>query len=51
MKKFTRDRVVPMISASVSCEILGSVGSGLAWPYRAISSSVRARRFSLELKS
>ena len=24
MKKFTRDRVVPIISASVSCEIFGS---------------------------
>jgi hypothetical protein len=27
-KKFTRDRVVPTISASVSCEILGSVRMG-----------------------
>ena len=32
MKKFTRERVAPIISASVSCEIFGSVrwGFGLA---------------------
>ena len=32
MKKFTRERVAPIISASVSCEIFGSVrvGIGLA---------------------
>src|SRR5205807_8127088 len=50
MKKFTRERVAPIISASVSCGIRGStrwVWSGL--PYRASSSSVRASRFSLEL--
>jgi hypothetical protein len=51
MKKFTRARVAPIISASVSCEIFGSVRWGLTWPYRASSSSVRASRFSLELNS
>ena len=30
MKKFTRDRVVPIISASVSGEIFGIFRSGLA---------------------
>ena len=30
MKKFTRERVAPIISASVSCEIFGSVRCGLA---------------------
>ena len=30
MKKFTRDRVVPIISASVSCEIFGSTRCGLS---------------------
>jgi hypothetical protein len=29
MKKFTRDRVVPTISDSVSCEIFGTVWRGL----------------------
>jgi hypothetical protein len=32
MKKFTRERVAPIISASVSCEILGNVRCGLVWP-------------------
>ncbi len=32
MKKFTRDRVVPTISASVSCETCGSLRSGWPWP-------------------
>ena len=30
MKKLTRDRVVPIISASISCETLGS--TFLGWP-------------------
>ena len=30
MKKFTRERVVPTISASVSCEIFGSTRCGVA---------------------
>ena len=52
MKKFTRERVVPTISASVSCESFGSSrGVVSSVPYRARSSKVRARRFSLELKS
>src|SRR5947207_8824742 len=29
-KKFTRDRVVPIISASVSCEIRGTTRAGLS---------------------
>src|SRR5678815_5794288 len=50
-KKFTRERVVPTISASVVCEIFGTRRVGFAcFPYRASSSSVRASRFSLELK-
>jgi hypothetical protein len=32
-KKFTRERVVPTISASVACEIRGTNGSGVScWP-------------------
>src|SRR5438067_10712061 len=51
-KKFTRERVVPIISASVSCEIFGATRSGLSClPYRASSNRARAKRFSLELKS
>src|SRR4029453_19221537 len=51
-KKFTRARVVPIISASVSCESFGTARAGLSCiPYRASSNSVRANRFSLELKS
>ena len=30
-KKFTRDRVVPIISASVSCEIFGTMRTGLSF--------------------
>ena len=53
MKKFTRDRVVPTISASVSWEITRHrpTGFGRASRTRASSSSVRASRFSLELNS
>jgi hypothetical protein len=52
MKKFTRDRVVPTISASVSCDSLGSSCCVMpSLPYYARSSSGRASRFSLELKS
>src|SRR4029453_11644274 len=51
-KKFTRARVVPIISASVSRESFGTARAGLSCvPYRASSNSVRANRFSLELKS
>jgi hypothetical protein len=32
MKKFTRERVAPIISASVSWEIFGNVRVGLSWP-------------------
>ena len=50
MKKLTRDRVVPIISASVSWLILAIIGSGLpSLPKFANSRSSRARRFSLEL--
>jgi len=31
MKKLTLERVVPIISASISCDILGSVISGGSW--------------------
>src|SRR5512138_4000583 len=52
MKKFTRERVVPTISASVSCDSFGNTrGGAVSSPYRASSRSVRASRFSLELKS
>ena len=45
-------RVVPTISARVSCEMSGTSRTGESClPYRARSSSVRASRFSLELKS
>ncbi len=30
MKKFTRERVVPTISASISCDILGTIFWGLS---------------------
>jgi hypothetical protein len=40
-----------IISASVSCEIFGSTRCGFESPYRAISSSVLASRFSLELNN
>src|SRR5438034_16502 len=52
MKKLTRARVVPIISASVSCEILGRTLSGPSiLAYCGSNRSVRARRFSLELNS
>ncbi len=52
MKKLTRDRVVPIISARVSCVIGGICGSGSPGiPNSAISRRILARRFSLELKS
>ena len=52
MKKFTRDLVVPTISARVPWEMGGTGPTGWSClPYRASSSSVRASRFSLELKS
>ena len=51
-KKFTRERVVPIISASVSCEIFGTAREGAScFTYLASSYRVRANRFSLELKS
>ncbi len=52
MKKLTRERVVPTISASVSWLSLGiTVCGGLAsLPNRASSNSTRASRFSLELQ-
>src|SRR5260370_37285387 len=52
IKKLTRERVVPTISARVSWLILGITVSGTpSLPNRASSSRVRASRFSLELKS
>ena len=52
MKKLTRERVVPIISASIACDTLGSTFCGRSClPYRARSRRVRASRFSLELKS
>ena len=52
MKKLTRDRVVPIISASVSWLIFAITGSGVpSVPKFANSRSMRARRFSLELNS
>src|SRR5580704_18938837 len=52
MKKLTRDRVVPIISASVSCDILGIIGSGSpGLPNSAIRRRILASRFSLELNS
>jgi hypothetical protein len=49
MKKLTRGRVVPIISASVSWLIFVVIGSGVpSLPKFASSSSVRAKRFSLE---
>src|SRR6185436_11137752 len=42
MKKFTRERVVPIISASVSCDTLGTARIGMSClPYRASSNSAR----------
>jgi hypothetical protein len=52
MKKLTRERVVPIISARVLCEILGIHCSGSpGFPNSAINRSIRARRFSLELET
>jgi hypothetical protein len=52
MKKLTRDRVVPIISANTSWLIFGMIASDLpSFPKWAIKSSTRASRFSLELKS
>jgi hypothetical protein len=52
MKKLTRERVVPIISASASCVMGGMYVSGApGLPNSAIISRIRARRFSLELKS
>ena len=52
MKILTRGRVVPMISASVSWLIGVVIGCGPpSWPKFASRRSVRASRFSLELKS
>jgi hypothetical protein len=52
MKKLTRDRVVPTISASVSCVIFGiSVSGSPGLPNSANNRRILARRFSLELKS
>src|SRR5271166_456465 len=51
MKKLTRGRVVPIISASVSWLIFVVIGSGRpSLPKFASSRRVRARRLSLELK-
>jgi hypothetical protein len=52
VKKLTRDRRVPIISASVSWLIFAMIGSGLPYlPKFANSRSIRARRFPLELNS
>ena len=52
MKKLTRDRVVPIISAKVSCVISGINGSGSpGLPNSASNKRILAKRFSLELKS
>src|SRR6202162_5491660 len=43
MKKLTRERVVPIISASVSCDTLGSIPWGVcSLPSRAINRRARA---------
>src|SRR5205823_12478428 len=52
MKKLTRDRVVPIISASVSWLKFPTIGSGLpSLPKFASRRRSRARRFSLELNN
>ena len=52
MKKLTRDRVVPIISASVSWLTFAMIGSGLpSLPKFASRRRARASRFSLELNS
>src|ERR1700682_3222836 len=52
MKKFTRERVVPIISDKVSWETIGSSSSSCCcvFPKRPTTSSARASRFSDELK-
>jgi hypothetical protein len=51
-EKLTRDRVVPIISASGSWLTFAMIGSGrLSLLKFASSGRVRARRFSLELNS
>ena len=51
MKKLIRDRVVPIMSASVSWLILGITVSGaLSLPNCASSNRARASRFSSEAK-
>jgi hypothetical protein len=52
IKKLTRDRVVPIISANISWLISGTTVSGLlSLPNCASSNRILASRFSLELKS
>src|ERR1039457_6725275 len=52
MKKLTRDRVVPIISANVSWLILGLIGCGLpSFPKCASRRRRRASRCSLELNN
>ena len=52
MKKLTRERVVPIISARVSCVISGINDSGSpGLPNSANNKRILANRFSLELKS
>jgi hypothetical protein len=52
IRKFTRGRVVPTISASVAWEIGGTTRmSVLRLPHRASNNNVRANRFSLKLNS
>src|ERR1017187_962595 len=51
VKKLTRERVVPMIIASVSSLIFGTTGSGLpSLPKFANSNSTRASLFSVEFE-
>ena len=52
IKKLTRDRVVPIISAKCSWLTFGIIASGFpSFPKLANSRRRRAKRFSLELKS
>jgi hypothetical protein len=52
IKWLTRERVVPIMSASVSWLIFAIIGSGLpSLPKFANNRSSRASRFSLELNS
>src|ERR1039458_8333964 len=52
MKKLTRDRVVPIISANTSWLTFGTTVSGLlSLPNCASNNRILASRFSLELKS